>query len=146
MAEVIKWESHSFRVSTHNKVTLCLATAIEMMLRPSPSNRLVRILSIEGQVSLAVEQDSSLIQDRLASRKNFLVMASLNEVNGIPKCIEEDPGRNAPAQASSSALQFPGMSQCPGNQISVSLNRPERKSRQRRHSLTILELLHLERV
>ena len=42
-----------------------MAIVIEMMLRPSPFNWLVRLLSIEGQVSLAVEQDSSLIYDRL---------------------------------------------------------------------------------
>ena len=59
-----------------------MATVIEMI---KPSNWLMRLLSIEDQVSLTVEQDASLIPDR-----------GLNEV------------------ASSSALQFPGMSQCPG--------------------------------
>ena len=58
-----------------------MANVIEMMLRPSPSNWLVRLLSIDGQVSLPVERDSSLIQDRLASRVNFV----------FPKSIEEDP-------------------------------------------------------
>ena len=52
-----------------------MATVIEMMLRPSPSCWLVRLLSIEG---LAVEQDASLIQDRLVSLEKFLALASLN--------------------------------------------------------------------
>ena len=40
-------------------------------------------------MSLAMEQNSLFIQDRLASRENLRTMASLNEVSGIPKLIEE---------------------------------------------------------
>ena len=87
-----------------------------------------------------MKEDFPLIQDRLASRENFRVMANLIGVSGIPNLIEEDPGRSAAVLASSSGLQFPGMSQCPGTQISVTLNRLEGKSRQRLHSVTILEL------
>ena len=117
-----------------------MATVIEIMLRPSPSNWLVRLLSIEGQVSQAEGQVSSLIQDRLASRDNLRVIASLNDVSCFPTLIEEDSGCSAPALASMSAFQFPGMSQCSGAQVSVTLKRPERSMRQRRYSLTILEL------
>ena len=42
---------------------------------------------------------------------------------------------------SSSALQFPGMSQCPMTQITVTLQRLERRLSQRQYFLTILELL-----
>ena len=42
-----------------------------------------------------VEQDSSLAQDRMASKRNFRAIA--NEISGIPKSIEEDPGRLATA-------------------------------------------------
>ena len=41
------------------------ATVIEMMSRPSPSNWLVSLLSIEDHVSLALKQGFSLTQDRL---------------------------------------------------------------------------------
>ena len=65
-AEVVKWEQH-----------VSMATVIELMIRPSPSNWLVRLLSIEGQVSLCVQQDFSLAQYRLKSRKNFRAKDSL---------------------------------------------------------------------
>ena len=78
-------------------------------------------------MSLMMEQDSSLIQDRLASRENFQAMASLNEVSAILKReIEENSRRSAPTLASPSALQFPGMSQYPGTQINVTLKHPEK--------------------
>ena len=47
----------------------------------------------DEQVNPAVEQESSLNQDRLASRKNIRAMASFIEINDIYKSIEEDsPG------------------------------------------------------
>ena len=83
-----------------------MATVIEIILRPS--NWLLRFLSIEGRVNLEGEQNSSLIQDRLTSRKNFRAMANLNELNGILKSvIEKNSERNSPALVSSSALLFP---------------------------------------
>ena len=91
-------------------------------------SKLMRLLSIDSQVSLVLEQDFSLIQDRLPSRENFLAMTTLNDVSGILKSlIEKDSGKSIPALARSSALQCPGMSQCPGTQISVTLNRPEKR-------------------
>ena len=39
-------------------------------------------------------------------REIFRAMASLKELSGIPKFIEEDSGRIAPALANSSALCF----------------------------------------
>ena len=138
-AEVVKWEPDSFRMSSHNAMT-CKHDR-DMTSRPRPRNWLVHLLPIKGQVSLAVEQDSSLTQDRLASRKNFRSMSNLTEESWIPNSIEEDCGRRAPALSSSAALQFPRMLLWPGTQTRESLvKRPERKSRQRRHSLTILEL------
>ena len=93
----------------------CLqATVIEMMLRPSPSNWSVCLTSIDGQVRLAVAQDSSLIQVRLASRKKFRAMASFNKVTGIPNLVEEDSESCVLALTSSSAPQFPEMSLCLG--------------------------------
>ena len=77
-------------------VILFIPRVIEMMLLPSPSNFLVRLLFIEGQVGLTVKQDSSVIQVRLTSRKNFCAIASLNEVSSIPKSIKEDSGRTVP--------------------------------------------------
>ena len=54
---------------------------------------------------------------------------------------EDDSGRRAIALANSSALQFPGISLCPGTHTSETLvKRPGSRSRQRRHSLTMLEL------
>ena len=79
-------------------------------------------------------------QDRLASRNNFRAISSLTETSGIPNSIEEDSGRSAAALASSSALHFPGMLLCPETPTSEILKRPEIRARQRRHSLTILEL------
>ena len=104
-----------------------MTTVIEMMLLPSPSNYLGRLLSIGGQVSLAVELSFSLIQHRLASRENFRAMANFKELSGIPQFIEKDSGRSAPAPASLSALLFPEMSQCP--RISVTLIRSESRLR-----------------
>ena len=85
--------------------TVRMATVIEMMLQTSPYNWLVRLLS-----NLAMEQDSSLIQDRLASRENFRVVASLTYVSVIRKSTEGISERSAPALASSFALQFTGIS------------------------------------
>ena len=82
---------------------------------------MVHLLSIKGQVSLAVEQNSSLTQDRLASRKHFCARANLTEASGTPNSIEEDSGRSSPALACPSSLQFPGMLQCPGTHISETL-------------------------
>ena len=96
-AEVVGWELHSFRMSSHNTINC----------KHGQCDRLVRLLSIEDQVNLAVEQDSSLTQDRLASRKNFRATASLT------KSIEEDSGSTILAQANSSALQFSGILLCP---------------------------------
>ena len=110
-----------------------MATVIEMVLRLRPSDWLVRLLSIEGHVGLAVNQE--LIQDRFSARGNFLAMSGLHEVTGILKSIEKNYERSAPSLASSSALHFRRMLQCPRTQISVTLNRPERRWRQRRHSV-----------
>ena len=67
------------------------------------------LLSIKSQVSLAMEQNSSLAQDKLASRKNYRVMVKLTKAIGIPNLIEEDFEKSAAAMAISYALQFPGM-------------------------------------
>ena len=75
------------------------------MSRPIPSNFLVRLLTIKGQVSLAVEQHSILTQDRLAFRKNFRAMANLAEASGAPNSVKDYIGRSAPALASSPALE-----------------------------------------
>ena len=61
-----------------------------MMLRPNTSNWLMRLLSIGNQVSLAVPQKSLLIQNRLACRAIFRMIASLKEVSAIHRLIEED--------------------------------------------------------
>ena len=109
-----------------------MVTVTEMMLRPSPSNWLVRLPYIESQVSLAVKQDSLLIQNSLASRGNFLAMPvwhSRVDWRGFRRKCD-----------SSSTLQFPGISQSHGTQIRVTLNRLERRLRQWRYSLTLLEL------
>ena len=50
-----------------------------------------------------MEQDYSLIQDRLESRVSFRVVASLNEVNGVPMLTKEDSGSCAPDLNSSLA-------------------------------------------
>ena len=73
-------------------ITTCLP---EKMFRPSPSNCLVRLLSIVSQECLAVEQDSSLIKQGLASRENFRAMISLNELSGISMLIEDFSGKSA---------------------------------------------------
>ena len=116
------------------------ATVIEMTSRPRPSIWLVLLLSIKGWVSLAAEQNTSLTQYKLASWKNFRSMSNLVEVNGILNSIEEDSGWRVPALPSLTALQHFGILLCPGTYISMTLlKRPERGSRQRRHSLTSLE-------
>ena len=74
-----------------------MATVVKMMPRPTPSNWLVRLLSTKGQLSLAVKQDSSLIQDRLASRKNFRATANLTEAWVTPNSFEEVSESSAPA-------------------------------------------------
>ena len=99
-----------------------MATSIEMILRPNPSNWLGRLQSIKGQMSLAVEQDYSLIKVKLVPRENFRALASLNEVKAFPSRLKRI------------------MEECPETQISVTLNHPERTLRHRRQSLTILEL------
>ena len=96
---------------------------------------MVRLLSIEGQ---AVEQNVSLNRNRLESRKNLCTMASLTDVSGIPKSIEEDSESSAPALASSAVSR--NITMCPGTQISMTQKRPEKRTKQRRHSLMILEL------
>ena len=73
------------------------ATMLEMMSRPNGSNWLVRHPFIKGQVSLAVQQDSLLTQDMLASQRNFCSMSDLTDASGTPNSIEEDPGRSTPA-------------------------------------------------
>ena len=99
-----------------------------MTSRPRPSNWLVRLLSIKGQMSLAVKQNSFLTQDRLTSWKNFRWMTNFTEASGIANSIEEDPGRRAPALASSLALHFPGRLQCPGAHNNETLVKgPERR-------------------
>ena len=77
-AEIIKWELHYFRVPIHNAMTCKMATVLEIMSRASPSKWLVRSLSIKGKVCPAVEQDSSLTQNRLT----FRVMANLTDASG----------------------------------------------------------------
>ena len=69
------------------------ATVVEMASLPSPSNWLVRFLSIKGQVSPVVKQDFSLIQNMLPCRKNFRAMANLTEASSIPNSIEANSGR-----------------------------------------------------
>ena len=78
---------------------------------------------------LAVKQDSSLIQHLLASQENFRAMASLNKVSDILRLIDKGSRSSAPALACSSALQVPGMSQCPGTQITVTLKSSEKRLR-----------------
>ena len=87
-----------------------------------------------------MEEDSSLTQDRLAFRMNFGTMANFIEVSGISTPIEEDSGRSVSALASSSTLELTGMLLYSWTQTSKTLRRPQRRSSQRRHSLTILEL------
>ena len=65
-----------------------ITTVIEMTLRSNLSNWLVRLLSIVGQVSLIMEQNSSLTQDRLASRKNFYQITKLTQFRcDTEKCV-----------------------------------------------------------
>ena len=59
-------------------------------------------------MSFAVVQNFSFIHDRSVSQKNFCAMASMKEVNGISKLIEEDSESSVRAI---STLQFPGISQ-----------------------------------
>ena len=111
-----------------------------MMLLSSLTHWLVSLLCSVGRVSLEVEEDWSLIQDRLASQEKFLALPILKEVSNISKSTEEDFERTAPALSSSFGLQFPSMSQCIWPQIIVTLNRLERRLKQPRHFLMILEL------
>ena len=86
-------------------------------------------------MSLAVEQDSSLMQDRLASLENFRAMSSLNEVSGIPKLIEKDARSSAPVVGFGVSLNI-----TVSGDLCVTLKRSERRLRQWRHFLMILEL------
>ena len=61
-----------------------------MISRSNPSNWFVSLLSIKSQVSLAVQQDSSLNQDRLASRKNFRTIVNLKEASGISRQLRKE--------------------------------------------------------
>ena len=75
-------------------------------------------------MSLAVEQAS------------FQAAASLIEASSIPKATEDDFRNSAPAQARSSAVEhyiIPEILLFPGTQISMTLKRPERRSRQQQH-------------
>ena len=104
------------RSPSHNTVTCKhLHCNLDDVTTKSKS-KLVRFLSIVGQVSPAVENESLLSQGWLASRENISAMANLNEVSGIPKLIAEDSGRSTSALVSSAVLKFPGMSQCPVTQ------------------------------
>ena len=58
-------------------------------------------------MSPAVEQDFSLTQGMLASRKNSLVMANMIGASGILNSIEEDSGRRTPALAGDTLLKRP---------------------------------------
>ena len=80
---LVKWEPHSFRVSTQNRV----ACKHGLCDRDD-----------------AVVQISSLIQNRLAFRKNLRAISSLKELSGIPKLIEEDSGSSVPALSSGSRV------------------------------------------
>ena len=53
-------------------------------------------------MSLSMEQDSSLIQVRLASRKKFSLVLSLKEISGIPNLVKEDSESSALTPARSS--------------------------------------------
>ena len=89
------------------------ATVVYTTFRPRQCNWLRHLLSIKGQVSLAVEQVSSLTQDRLVSRRNLRLMSNLTKSSDIPNSIVEDSERTTQAVGSSSARQFPGMSLYP---------------------------------
>ena len=85
----------SYVLSTSLSTTqwpVSVATLVELMSRPSQSNWLVRLLSIKDQTSLAVKQNSSLTQNRLASRKNFRTMPNLTDASGIPNSVDKDSG------------------------------------------------------
>ena len=96
-------------------LNISMATMIQTMPRPSPSNWLVCVLSIKNQESVKVEQHSSLTQNRLAFRKNFHAMVNLTGVSDITRSIEKDSEKSAPALDSFSALKYPGMLLCPIN-------------------------------
>ena len=72
---------------------------------------MVRLLSIRGQVSLAIEQHSSLTQDRLASRKNFRSISDLTEAIGENVTVPGDPHQwkagEAPRKKVETAAAFP---------------------------------------
>ena len=137
-AEVVKWEQHSFRVSSPNAVNTI--AVVDRMSRPRPNNWLVRLLFIKGQGSFVVEQDFSLTQVWLVYRKNFRLISKLTEASSTRYSIEKDSGRSALTLASSSVLQFPGILLCLRTYTSETLvMRPKRRSRQQRHSLKIFE-------
>ena len=98
-----------------------MATVVKMMSWSSLNNWFLGLLSIKCHVSLAVERNSLLTQDRLASRKNFLAIADLNELSGIRNSIEDDSERSV------SALQFPRMLLCPVTQTCETLKCLERR-------------------
>ena len=60
-ADVVKWEPHSYRVSAHNTITRKHGNRGRNNVRTKSNNMLLCLLSIEGQMGLALEQDSSLI-------------------------------------------------------------------------------------
>ena len=73
------------RQKSLNSNTIFSAYLPIMMSRQSPSNWLVRLLYIKDQVSLAVEQNSTLTQDKLASRNSAL--ANLTKASDTPNSI-----------------------------------------------------------
>ena len=93
-----KWITASFSVNQHLRqkslneslLSACLritqwpvstATVVHMMSRLSLSNWLVRLLSIGRQISLAMEQDSSLTQDKFeeVKRVNKIALKSFSK-------------------------------------------------------------------
>ena len=70
-----------------------------------------------GQVSPAIEQDSSFVQDELESGKNCYLLVNLTKVSDILDSIAEGSGKYVPTLATSPTLQLPGMSLCLGDTI-----------------------------
>ena len=68
-----------------------MATAIDMMPRPSPGYWFVRLLSTKGKVYLTMVQGSLKTQDSLASRRHFLIRTNLAEVIPLPKSLKKIP-------------------------------------------------------
>ena len=77
-------------VSSLRQWLVSMNTVVEMMSRSSSSNWFVRLPSIKGQVSPVMEQNSSLTQDRLASRKNFRTIVNLKEASGISRQLRKE--------------------------------------------------------